>query len=82
MWWRLYNQDRASGMTHHRLCRRTKNNSAEAGAAVRRNYNQIHLVLAGNAHNLSGRVTMHNNFFDLQAVEFLAIGKLWQFALG
>jgi hypothetical protein len=68
-------------VTDNRLCGGTEDNSAQAGAAMRRNYNQIDLALAGHAHNFGSRVSMHDNFFDLEAIEFVAVGKFGQLAL-
>jgi hypothetical protein len=82
LWWRLYDQDWADGVTHHCLGGRTKDNSSQAGAAMGRNYNQINLALAGNAYNLGGGVAVDNLLFDFQTVEVIAFGKLRQFPLG
>ncbi len=59
-------------MTHHRFRGRAKNNSAQAGAAVRRNYNQINLMFRGHAHNLGGGIAMHDDFFDREAIELIS----------
>ena len=47
-------------MAHHRLRGRAKENSTEARAAVRRNYNQIDLMFGGDAHNLGRSISMDN----------------------
>lgn len=69
-------------MAHHRLCGRAKEDSTEARTAVRRNHNQIDFTFTGHAHNLGRSIAMDNNFFNIEAVEFFACGKLWQLALG
>src|SRR5260370_37240009 len=69
-------------MTHDRFGGRTKNNSAESGPAVRRNHNQIDLALTGHTHDLGCRISMHDNFFDIQTVELFTVRKLWQLTLG
>ena len=77
----FHHQHRTWGMSHHRFGSRAEENSAQTSPAMRRNHDQVHFALFGDAHDFGGRFTVNNQFLDGEACTLVAFGEFRELAL-